>query len=230
MICNALETCINNVQGTTPQIDSVANQLVYTYNAENHLCKLYAEKETKNFIKLTIDGANVLLFYNGRVELKDTEGAWINFGLSDDIVEFERLNEGEPCWIWSMNWDYSGTHLRYLPMFSRYKTNANGWVTHSWDFGTPKQLYVPDYNIDSSSDIYTRYWKSYINDEFNADTREVDLKVRFQGRVNPDFLMNFVYFDGCWWKIMEITDYNPCSQECTKVKLVKVQDINNYLI
>lgn len=177
-----------------------------------------------------VDGANVLLFYNGRVELKDTEGAWINFGLSDDIVEFERLNEGEPCWIWSMNWDYSGTHLRYLPMFSRYKTNANGWVTHSWDFGTPKQLYVPDYNIDSSSDIYTQYWKSYINDEFNADTREVDLKVRFQGRVNPDFLMNFVYFDGCWWKIMEITDYNPCSQECTKVKLVKVQDINNYLI
>lgn len=177
-----------------------------------------------------VDGANVLLFYNGRVELKDTEGAWINFGLSDDIVEFERLNEGEPCWIWSMNWDYSGTHLRYLPMFSRYKTNANGWVTHSWDFGTPKQLYVPDYSIDSSSDIYTQYWKSYINDEFNADTREVDLKVRFQGRVNPDFLMNFVYFDGCWWKIMEITDYNPCSQECTKVKLVKVQDINNYLI
>ena len=64
MICNALETCINNVQGTTPQIDSVTNQLVYTYNAENHLCKLYAEKETKHFIKLTIDGADVLLFEN----------------------------------------------------------------------------------------------------------------------------------------------------------------------
>lgn len=64
MICNALETCINNVQGTTPQIDNITNQLVYTYNAENHLCKLYAEKETKQFIKLTIDGADVLFFEN----------------------------------------------------------------------------------------------------------------------------------------------------------------------
>lgn len=64
MICNALETCVNNVQGTTPQIDSATNQLIYTYNAENHLCKLYVEKETKNFIKLTIDGADVLFFEN----------------------------------------------------------------------------------------------------------------------------------------------------------------------
>ncbi len=64
MICNALETCINNVQGTTPQIDNITNQLVYTYNTEKHLCKLYVEKETKHFIKLTIDGADVLLFEN----------------------------------------------------------------------------------------------------------------------------------------------------------------------
>ena len=64
MICNAFETCINNVQGTTPQIDSTTNQLVYTYNTENHLCQLYTEKETKNFIKLTIDGADVLFFEN----------------------------------------------------------------------------------------------------------------------------------------------------------------------
>ncbi|MBR2454744.1 MAG: hypothetical protein IKB36_01680 [Clostridia bacterium] len=64
MICNALETCINNVQGTTPKIDNITNQLVYTYNTENHLCQLYAEKETKHFIKLTIDGADVLFFEN----------------------------------------------------------------------------------------------------------------------------------------------------------------------
>lgn len=64
MICNALETCINNVQGATPQIDNITNELVYTYNTEKHLCKLYVEKETKHFIKLTIDGADVLLFEN----------------------------------------------------------------------------------------------------------------------------------------------------------------------
>lgn len=62
MVCNALETCLNNVQGSTPLVDE--NQLVYTYNAKNHLCKLYAEKDTKHFIKLTVDGIDVLNFEN----------------------------------------------------------------------------------------------------------------------------------------------------------------------
>ena len=64
MICKALETCIDNVQGTTPQIDSVTNQRVYTYNAEKHLCKLFVSQETKYFIKLTIDEKDVLYFEN----------------------------------------------------------------------------------------------------------------------------------------------------------------------
>jgi hypothetical protein len=43
-------------------------------------------------------------------------------------------------------------------------------------------------------------------------------------------LMDFVYFDGCYWRIAEIKDYNPASQETTKTILVKVQDMNNFLI
>jgi hypothetical protein len=177
-----------------------------------------------------VDGSNVLLFYNGKQILKDVEENVLNFGISDDIPQFETLNDGEPCWVWSYNWNNSITYFDYLPIFSRYYTNENNWVTHSWDFGTPKQIYIPDYSIDNSSDIYTQYWKNYINDEFDNNTREVDLKVLLKGKVNPDFLQNFVYFDGCYWKIMEIVDYNPCSQETTKVKMVKVQDMNNYLI
>lgn len=175
-----------------------------------------------------IDGANVLLFYNGAVESKDVDGNYIRFFITDDIPEFESLNDGEPCWIWSRNMDYKSANI--IPMFSRYRTSDNNtWVTHSWDFGTPKQIYISDYSIDNSSDIYTRYWKTYITDEFDMNTREVDLKIRFKGKVNPDFLMNFIYYDGAIWKIMEIIDYNVTSQECTKVKMVKVQDINNYL-
>lgn len=186
-----------------------------------------------------VDGANVLLFYNGRTLIRDKNGEILNINVTDDIPQFEQLNEGEPCWIWTYNWQIADNTTiggspyygdGYMPCFSRYLTNENGWVTHSWDFGTPKEIYIPDYNIDNSSDIYTQYWKPYIQDEFNMNTREVDLKVLLLNKVNPDYLQNFVYFDGCIWKIMEITDYNPCSQETTKVKLVKVQDKNNYLI
>lgn len=184
--------------------------------------------EFRNKDGKSVDGANVLLFYNGSKYLEDPDGNRLPFMITDDIQQFETLNDGEPCWIWSMSWsDYNP--INYLPIFSRYLTNENNWVTHSWDFGTPKQIYIPDYNIDNSSDIYTNYWKNYINDEFDVNTREVELKVLLKGKVNPDFLQNFVYYDGGIWKIMEITDYNPCSQECTKVKMVKVQDKNNYL-
>lgn len=176
-----------------------------------------------------VDGANVLLFYNGKTELKDSEGNRIGLTVSDDIPEFEQLNEGEPCWIWSYDWDVSDT-FNYLPVFSRYLTNENGWVTHSWDFGTPKEIYIPDYNIDNSSDIYTQYWKPYIQDEYDMNTRQAEVKIRYKGRVSPDMLMDFVYFDNCYWRIAEIKDYNPCSQETTKTTLVKVQNMNNFLI
>ena len=64
MICRAIETCVNNVQGKTPEKDTESGMLVYSYTAENHLCKLYADPETKNFIKLTIDGVDALRFDN----------------------------------------------------------------------------------------------------------------------------------------------------------------------
>ena len=179
----------------------------------------------------SVDGANVLLFFNGKVEMDNVNGKWIGFYLTDDIPEFEQLNEGEPCWIYvgSNNGGMYSYDVGALPCFSRYLTNDNGRVTHSWDFGTPKELYINGWNIDSNSDIYTQYWKSYMNDELDVNTRMVECRVKFNGKVNPDFLMNFVYFDNAYWLIKEITDYDVTSERPTKVKLVKVNNINNYL-
>lgn len=179
----------------------------------------------------SVDGANVLLFFNGKVEMDDVNGKWIGFYLTDDIPEFEQLNEGEPCWIYvgSNNGGMYSYDVGALPCFSRYLTNEKGWITHSWDFGTPRELYINGWNIDSSSDIYNQYWKPYMNDELNVNTRMVECKVKFNGKVNPDFLMNFVYFDNAYWLIKEITDYDVTSERPTKVKLVKVNNINNYL-
>ena len=175
----------------------------------------------------TVEGANVLLFYNGKVDMKGGDGFNIGFSISDDIPEFEQLNDGEPCWIWTYKTTVKKTP-DYLPCFSRYKTNSNNWVTHSLDFGTPREIYVPDYGIDNSSDIYTKYWKNYLTDRFDMNTREIELKIRLKDRVNPDYLQNFVYFDGCYWLIEEIVDYNVCSQSTTKCKLVKVHNMDNY--
>ena len=64
MICRAIETCVNNVQGKTPEIDGQSKMLVYSYTADNHLCQLYVESETKYFVKLTVDGVDTLSFEN----------------------------------------------------------------------------------------------------------------------------------------------------------------------
>lgn len=178
-----------------------------------------------------IDGANVLLFFNGAVEMDDVNGKWIGFQVSDDIPQFEELNEGEPCWIYvATNYSDAVNPVGSLPMFSRYKTNENGWITHSWDFGTPKELYINGWNIDESSDIYTQYWKPYMNDELDANTRIVECRMRLKGRVNPDYLQSFIYFDGCYWRIQEIIDYDVSSNEFTKVKMVKINNLNSYLV
>lgn len=180
----------------------------------------------------SIGGADILLFFNGKIEMDNVNGKWMGFYLTDDIPEFEQLNEGEPCWIYvgSNNGGLYSYDVGSLPVFSRYLTDDKGNVTHSWDFGTPKEIYIQDYAIDESSSIYNKFWKPYMNDELDVNTRIVECKMKLKGRVNPDYMQSFIYFDGCYWRIQEIIDYDISSNEFTKVKMVKINDLNNYLI
>ena len=64
MVCRTLETCISSVQGISPEKEPQTDLLVFSYNADGHICKLYVEKETRNFVKLSVDGADFLFFEN----------------------------------------------------------------------------------------------------------------------------------------------------------------------
>lgn len=185
-----------------------------------------------------VDGSNVLLFYSGRQLMRDNEGTPLNIQITDDIPQFDVLNDGEPCWIWSADWQKATDTTiggapfygdGYLPCFSRYITNENGWVTHSWDFGTPKYLYIPDYSIDASSNLYTQYWQPYIRDQYDSSTRVVECKVLLRERVLGDWLQRFYYWDGRYWVLNKITDYNPASNGTTKCEFISVNDISNYM-
>ena len=179
-----------------------------------------------------VDGANVLLFFNGMVEMDDNNGNWMGYYLTDDIPEFENLNDGEPCWIY-VGGNNGGTislDVGALPMFSRYLVNENNWVTHSWDFGTPKTLYVPDYSIDETSDIYTQYWKPYIRDRYNVDTKVVECNVLLKERVIGEWLQRFYYFDGTYWILNKVSDYDVTSNDTTKCEFIRIQDVKNYQI
>ena len=177
-----------------------------------------------------VDGANVLLFYNGKVQMKDSAGNPMRFQISDDIYEFEQLNDNEPCWIWSMDWDVVVDNMVYLPQFGRYITNSNGWVEHSWDFGTPRALYIPDYNITATSSIYSQFWQPYIQDAYSVNTRTLKCKVKLTQNVVTDYLRKFYYFDGAYWLLNQITDYNCTSYGLTECTFIRINNPENYLI
>lgn len=185
---------------------------------------LFADDENK-----PVDGANVLLFYVGKVAMNNVKGKSLDFMITDDIPEFEVLNGGEPCWIWTMNWPDVGIIPYYLPCFSRYYINENNWVTHSWDFGTPKVIYMPDVTIDNSSNLYTQYWRPYIRDQYDANTKKVECYVKLNNPVFIDILEDFYYWDGRYWMLNGVIDYNPSSFDTTKCEFVSINNTSNYL-
>lgn len=179
-----------------------------------------------------VDGKNVLLFYNGTKVQADVDANFIGFMLTDDIPQFEQLNDGEPCWIYTPDtMDQGGAVVSRIvldvPNFSRYITE-NDWVKYSWDFGTPKEIYVDGYNIDTSSDLYERYWAGYVRDRYNINTRTVTCYVNLKGRVDDNTLRNFYWFDNAYWVLNRIIDYNPSSSEKTKCEFIQVNDMANY--
>lgn len=224
-----VQTLLVNGEGETTDGDVITPNL--GYDAVGWFTEKYRDVMPKpSFVGKNndgTDGANVLLFFDGKREMKDTDGKYIWFTLTDDIPEFARLNENEPCWIYTDS-PTVALNVSHMPNFSRYITNSNGWVTHSWDFGTPLSLYVPDYKIDDSSSVYTQYWQPYIRDRYDVNTRVVECRVYLRERVLGDWLRRFYFWDGSWWMLNRITDYDPTYNGTTKCEFVRINDKNNY--
>lgn len=64
MIFCALESCIENVNGTTPEKTEDSESLSYSYESHGHFCTLLVNPDTKEFEKLIIDGADAAVFEN----------------------------------------------------------------------------------------------------------------------------------------------------------------------
>lgn len=173
------------------------------------------------------DGSNILIFFNG---MKETN---VDYWISDDLSYMMEL-AGKPCWLYTTEeTTQGGTDIaiktRELPQFSRY-IDDDEYIYASWDFGRTKELFVPGLNyIDGNATLYERYWRNYIQDLYDIDTRIVTAYIQFNEKPTKESLKHFYYFEGSYWVIDEIIDYNPTSYELTKVKFVKVNDKNNYL-
>lgn len=201
-----------------------------TYKYYDLFSKLQLHSEDNN----PSDGSMILCFFNGMVEPKSDEDVTIHYWITDDNSYMNTLNDGKPCWLYTVSSaDTGGQNIAILaeqiPQFTRYKANrATGYISQAWDFGVPKQLFVPYYNTDYDTTIYTNYWRSYITDMYDINTKKLECYVKFDQRPMEDWLRGFYWFDNCIWRINAITDFNILGKDTTKVEFIKVQDIANY--
>lgn len=182
-----------------------------------------------------VNGENVLLFYNGVQNITSTSVYQPYYYLTDDLEEMLVLNGDKPCWIYTqgttnINGDTIAIQLTRLPQFSRYTTVENlNSIYYTWDFGRPQQIYVNNVAFSNAeTTIYERYWSKYLQDLYDIDTRVVEAYVKFDDAVVEDYLKRYYWWDNSYWVINEIIDYNPVAPESTKVKFIKVNDLDAY--
>lgn len=180
------------------------------------------------------DGNNCLVFFSGFKNLTTGRANPINYYLTDDSYYQTQLNEGEPCWLFVsgdryLNGKAISAKVNELPVFERYLTDSNSTtVKKSLDFGTAQELYVPKYSISEDVNIYSNFWKTYLEDLYDVNTKILTVYVRLKEKAGYDLLRQFYWFENAIWRINKITDWNIGLEDTTKVEFVKVQDLNDY--
>ena len=182
----------------------------------------FSKPQFHNMEKKPLDGSGVLLFYNGPHYCKDVSGNNVTYGLSDDVNEMFKYGDNA-CWLLG-----PARPMVALPLFQRCYYQGSS-ITRSWDFGATKELYTPYTYYQEKANIYDKWWKLYINDLFDVNTRVCEAFVRLPKTQGDTLLRKFYWFDNSLWRINKISDWDVCSEDTTKVEFVKVQSKANYL-
>lgn len=169
------------------------------------------------------DGNNVLLFHRGFIaDDAKIAAAYVRFIITDDSSEMYQLNDG-PCWELS-----NGDPATGMPIFGRHFM-AGSEVKYSMDLGVPAEFDIPFVTVAEDAAMYTRYWKKYIEDRYNVDTRVRSAYVDFRGvQVGEHLLRKFYFADNAIWVLNKISNYSLTGAGTTQCEFVKVQDRKAY--
>jgi len=89
---------------------------------------------------------------------------------------------------------------------------------------------VPIHTIIANpyNNLYNRWWRNYYRELFDGQARI--LEGMFALTLNDVFTFQFsdkIWIIDSWWRVLEISGYVVGEQDMTKVKLIRVLDINN---
>lgn len=170
-------------------------------------------------------GEHCLLFFSGVKEtplIPNSAGGMspITYYVADDHPEIEVLNSGTPCW--NMDLLKGARALTYLPSFRRRYGN------YSLDWGKPLETFTAE-DTENLIPIYDRYWKSYLTDRYNTDTKRMVCKVNLTGlRVNKNLMKRRFYYDNALWVLNKINNYSLTTDGLTECEFIKVNNWDNF--
>ncbi len=174
------------------------------------------------------DGTDILLFFTG---FRDTPtiatGLQKTYYLTDDDTTMTAL-AGAPCWD-MRNIQYPQTSL---PSFRRVVLSGQ-YITDAWEWGAPAVRAVIDaaYPAGEDNSLYGRWWKAYLADRYAADTRVLTAQVDLRGlSVGQALLRRFYWYDGALWVLNAIRNYSMTSWDLAECELIKVQDMDAYIL
>lgn len=160
-------------------------------------------------------GDNVLVWFTG-------SATYDRFKVSDDSTLMVLLNDGRPCW------DLNPGAGQAVPVFSRYRIE-DGEVTASLEYGDTREVGVPDVTLGSASSIYAKYWRAFLRDRLDKDTKVLRCRVDFRGLpVGAELLRRFYWFEGSLWVLNKIVNYSLTTWDPVECEFVQVQETANY--
>lgn len=180
------------------------------------------EKELPHLQNL--DESKVNLSGFGLLFRDNTSPLNIPLRISDDTAIMNSY--GTICWNNSED-----NYIRYK-LYPKYvRTIQRDDQIYSLNFGHPGRVYSDsDALMNANSGIYPRFWRAYINDRLDDNSKILTCYVKLTpSDIQYDLLSKFIYLDNAIWVIEKIIGFNPVSENVTKVELIKVKDPNNYI-
>ena len=176
-----------------------------------------------------VDGEDCLLFMQPQAEWGPSDG-YPYYQLTDDNDEMYYQNGDKPCWLCVWNAAISGGgvfQVRSSSAIPHFRPALEGaWLT----FGIPQEIYDP--LIETWSDdwtFYAKYWRSYLRDLLDQDTKVMKCRVNLEGlQVGPQLLRRFFWYDNSLWVLNKITNYSLTTYDPAECEFVQVRNIENY--
>lgn len=172
------------------------------------------------------DGSYTLLFFSGIKESPIGFGSMRKpYWLTNDHPDMNLLNDNTPCW------NLTGEEIRMttLPSFRKNLIASDGkTIEASWEWGVPFARAVP--GIEGDNTIYENWWKNYLQDLYDDDTRKMTCKVDLRGLfVNQTLMRRMFWYNNSLWRLNKIINHSLTTWDDTECEFIKVQDINNYI-